>query len=86
MTPDAHGEPGNEGAPGRPGPYGVCHVTDQSTLVGSARPGGMVRPPSRCPNPDCPDSLGGTFERSQYEKVDDGVWQCRECGEVQELG
>ncbi|QLD87815.1 hypothetical protein HWV07_01685 [Natronomonas salina] len=45
----------------------------------------MVRAPSRCPNPDCENSLGGTFERSQFEKVDDGVWECRECGEVQDI-
>ena len=46
----------------------------------------MVRPPSRCPNPDCGNSLGGTFERAQFETVDDGVWKCRECGEVQDIG
>lgn len=45
----------------------------------------MVRAPSRCLNPDCENSLGGTFERSQFEKVDDGVWECRECGEVQDI-
>jgi ribosomal protein L37AE/L43A len=44
----------------------------------------MLRPPDRCPNPDCEDSLGGTFEEAQFEDVGDGVWKCRQCGEVTE--
>lgn len=45
----------------------------------------MVQPPSRCSNPDCDDSLGGPFEKSQFRKVDDRVWECRECGQRKEM-
>jgi ribosomal protein L37AE/L43A len=44
----------------------------------------MVRPPDRCPNADCENSLGGQFDRAQFEKVEPGVWKCRECGYVWE--
>ncbi len=44
----------------------------------------MRPPPDRCPNPECANSLGGPFERSQYERVGD-EWHCRECGYVREV-
>ncbi|MEF8808868.1 hypothetical protein [Natronomonas sp.] len=45
-----------------------------------------MRPPSdRCPNSDCANSLGGSFQKSQFEKIEDGVWECRECGYRREI-
>lgn len=61
-------------------------VIDRLLLVSRDDPGHMVRPPSRCPNPDCDSSLGGTYEKAQFAKVDSDVWECRECGHVHELG
>lgn len=41
-------------------------------------------PPERCPNPDCENSLGGAYDKSQFEKIETGVWECRQCGYVRE--
>lgn len=78
------GERGVEPVPDPLAP-GVRPGNDPTTLEGAAPPGGMDRSPERCPNPDCEDSLGGTFEKSQFERVDEGVWRCRQCGEVQDF-
>jgi ribosomal protein L37AE/L43A len=45
----------------------------------------MYRPPDRCPDPDCENSLGGSYQKSQFRKVEDGVWECRQCGYVREV-
>lgn len=45
----------------------------------------MQRISDRCPNPDCANSLGGAYDKAQFEQLDDGVWECRECGHVREL-
>lgn len=45
----------------------------------------MQRVSDRCPRPDCENSLGGSYQKAQFEKIDDGVWKCRQCGHVIEL-
>jgi hypothetical protein len=45
----------------------------------------MRAPPDRCPNPDCPNDLGGPFEKSQFEKIEEGKWKCRQCGYLREF-
>lgn len=45
----------------------------------------MRGPPDRCPNPDCANSLGGQFQKAQFEEAESGEWKCRECGYVREF-
>ena len=45
----------------------------------------MQRISDRCPNPECENSLGGSFQKAQFEKIGDGVWECRQCGLVRDL-
>lgn len=45
----------------------------------------MQRISDRCPNPDCENSLGGSYQKAQFEQLEDGVWECRQCSHVVEL-
>ena len=45
----------------------------------------MQRISDRCPNPECENSLGGSFQKAQFEKLEEGVWECRQCGLVRDL-
>ena len=46
---------------------------------------GVRRISDRCPNPECENSLGGSFQKAQFEKLEEGVWKCRQCGLVRDL-
>ena len=45
----------------------------------------MQRISDRCSNPDCENSLGGSYQKAQFELVEEGIWECRQCGHIKEV-
>ena len=35
--------------------------------------------------PGCENSPGGSFQKAQFEKLKEGVWECRQCSLVRDL-
>ncbi|PSQ15180.1 hypothetical protein BRC99_01750 [Halobacteriales archaeon QS_7_69_60] len=68
-------------------PAGRPHSVDPTTDIYGPREiaTDMQRISDRCPNPECENSLGGSFQKAQFEKLEEGVWECRQCGLVRDL-